>query len=492
MNSKKMKSFKKNKKKITALEIGDSWLKIVQADASKKEKVISKVIVKNIASFSDNQIAKEISDLSGEIKINSSLLTVAVPHYIAAIRNLEFPSRDPAEIKDIIELQVGKLTPFTKDEIVYDSQILESSAEGYSRVIVAIVQKDTIERCLRVLEKTGLNTEKIALSSEGLINWAKLVCKHEDEDKNPCAVVDIGSKVSDFEVILRNKFIFSRNISIGTVNLSDNFVQWEEKFVAEINNAIYAYQNEMLDSHIGRVVICGAEKLTQRLDEIALRKKLDIPVEVAPVFMNVPATKEFLQEYDSNLALKEVSITAVCGLALAFKEQKINLIPQEIKMERAVRERGRDLYRLGINLIFVLVIISSIFLGRIYNKELYVGQLTQKIRGLQSRVEKLDNMVKEIEVIRQRRTRRNNALEVIYAVHKVILPEIYLLSVNFDGKERLSIRGTSENMSEVFRLVSSLEDTKHFQNVKTKYATKRKAGDKELTDFEIACPLKKD
>jgi len=483
---------KKSKKRITAIEIGDNWLKIAQVDASKKEKMVSKIIIKNITSFSDNQIAKEISDLSSEIKIDASLLTVAVPHYIAAIRNLEFPSRDPAEIKDIIELQVGKLTPFTKDEIVYDSQILESSAEGYSRVIVAIVQKDTIERCLRVLEKTGLKADRIALSSEGLLDWTKLVCKHEDEDKRPCAVVDIGNKISDFEVILKGKFIFSRNISIGADHLADDFMQWEEKFIAEINNAIYAYQNEMLDSQIGKVVICGAEILTQRLDEIALRKKLDIPVEVFPPFMNMPATKEFLQEYDRNIALKEVSVTAVCGLALAFKEQKINLIPQEIKMEKAVRERGKDLYRLGINLVFILVIISSIFLGRIYNKELYVGQLTQKTRSLQSRVEKLDNMVEEIKVIRERRSRRNNALEVIYAVHKVIPPEIYLLSVNFDGRERLAIRGTSENMSEVFRLVSSLEDTKHFQNVKTKYATKRKAGDKELTDFEIVCPLKKD
>jgi hypothetical protein len=37
--------------------------------------------------------------------------------------------------------------------------------------------------------------------------------------------------------------------------------------------------------------------------------------------------------------------------------------------------------------------------------------------------------------------------------------------------------------------VSRLEDSPYFQNVKTKYATKRKEGNNEITDFEISCPL---
>jgi len=74
-------------------------------------------------------------------------------------------------------------------------------------------------------------------------------------------------------------------------------------------------------------------------------------------------------------------------------------------------------------------------------------------------------------------------------VHKSISPEVYLITLNFDGKNRLTVRGVSDSMSEVFRLVSALEDSNYFKNVKTKYATKSKVEGRELTDFEITCPL---
>ena len=44
-------------------------------------------------------------------------------------------------------------------------------------------------------------------------------------------------------------------------------------------------------------------------------------------------------------------------------------------------------------------------------------------------------------------------------------------------------------MSEIFSFVNKLEDSQYFKNVETKYATKRSDKNKELSDFEILCPL---
>ena len=66
------------------------------------------------------------------------------------------------------------------------------------------------------------------------------------------------------------------------------------------------------------------------------------------------------------------------------------------------------------------------------------------------------------------------------------------MSISFNGKDYLVLRGVSNNMPAVFTFVSALEESEYFQNVKTKYATQRKAKGREVTDFEISCLLEQD
>ncbi|MFA7294685.1 MAG: PilN domain-containing protein, partial [Candidatus Omnitrophota bacterium] len=152
-------------------------------------------------------------------------------------------------------------------------------------------------------------------------------------------------------------------------------------------------------------------------------------------------------------------------------------------------EKGKDLYLMGILLVFILVAVSGVFLGRMYNKERYLGQLKQRLTEIQDKTKELNSMVRGIETIKDRVYTRGMSLNLLYEVHKAITPEMHLVSMSFDGKETLTLRGQSNEMSEVFSFVSKLEESSYFQNVKTKYATKRKEGDKEITDFEISCPL---
>ncbi|GAI08673.1 unnamed protein product, partial [marine sediment metagenome] len=147
-----MKFLKRKKRLITVLEINGDWLKVVQAELHGKARKISRVVTEKIASPSDKEISQRIANLAKELEINSDFLVVSLPHQLAAVRNLELPSANPAEIKDMVQLQVGKQTPFTKEEIIYDYQILDTNEEGYSRVMLAIVHRDVIRRYFKILE----------------------------------------------------------------------------------------------------------------------------------------------------------------------------------------------------------------------------------------------------------------------------------------------------------------------------------------------------
>ena len=478
--------FGKKKNIITVLEIDNDRLKIVQAQLFGKERKISRIIVEKITFSAEEKVSEQIGSLFKKLSINPKSFAVSISHQLAVIKNLELPSVNAAEIKDMVELQIGKHTPFAKDEIIYDYEIINTNAEGYSRIILVIVHQDVIGSYFKILEGIGLKTEKIVLSSEGLFAWHRFACKEEITDQ-PYVLIDVDYDKSDFTVILKGNIVFCGNISIGFSHSLNNMDKWQEKFVEEINRSIYAYHSEIINEEISKIIITGAEMLTASFDEAVLKDKLGLPVKIIPQLRNIPLTEECLSSYN-NIA-KDISVSCLFGLVLSYPEQKINLVPAHLQIERGIRERGRDLYFFGIYLAFILATVSSIFLGRIYSKELYSRELKQETLKIHKKVDRLNNMMEETEAIKKRTRTKNLSLNIIFEKHSLISPDIYLTSLRFNGKDLLIVRGVSNTMSEIFKFLNALEKSEYFQNVKTKFVTTHKIKDKDLTEFEIVCPL---
>lgn len=474
------------------MEMDSGWLKIVQAESFAKSRKIKRVIVEKVAiswESQDEKISERIKNLFKELKINSDSLIVIVPHQAAAIRNLELPSTNPAEIKNMVELQIGKLTPFAKDEIIYDYQILSTNAEGYSGVMLAVVHQDVIRRYFEILKLVELKTERVALSFEGLLAWYRFACKGGVVDE-PHALVNLDCGKSDFAVILKDKVMFCRSISVGRSHDLKSADEWQEKFIEEIKHSIYAYQSELAGEEISKIVITGAQVFLSFLNEDVLKSKIGLPVEIMPQLKNIPEALE--PPIGDKDTIKNVSVASLFGFVLAYPEQKFNFIPLQLRIEKEVRERGKDVYLFGIYLVFILMTISSIFLGKVYNKEQHLARLKQETSNIQEKADRLNSMRKVTEEIKKRTFEKAFALNFIYEIHSVVFPEIYLTLISFDGENQLTLRGVSNAMSEVFGFLDALEKSKYFQNVKTKFVTTRNIEGKDLTEFEITCALEDD
>jgi Tfp pilus assembly PilM family ATPase/Tfp pilus assembly protein PilN len=478
----------KQEKITTVIQMDSNWLRLIQVKQIKRDKKICMIKAVSIVSLSDEDISRKISGLAAELKINSHYLILSVPRHLTTTRNLDLPSSNPSEIKDMIELQIGKQTPYASDEVIKDYQVLGSNADGYSSVLLVIVHKDIVGRYFKILESAGLKVQKVSFSSEGLLNWKNLVFRGKTPSGKVNILIDVDYDTSDFEVVLNDKLVFGRSISLGFSQLPGQLEQWQKKFAEEISHSIYAYQNEITGKEVDRIIISRPRLLADTLDKAALEKELGAPVEIIDQFKDIPLTEDGLASYN-NLIRTDLSYAGLIGLGLPAVEHKIDLIPQEHQIGKAVREKGKDLYMMGISLVFILVAVSGVFLGRMFNKERYLGQLKNRLLQIQDKTKELNGMVKGIETIKERVYTRGTSLNLFYEVHKAVLPEIYLTSITFDGKDELTLRGQSNEMSEVFSFVTKLEESGYFQNVKSKYATKRKVGDKEVTEFEISCPL---
>ena len=480
--------FKKQEQVLTVFQIDSNWLRLIQVKSLKREKKISMIKAVEIISLSDEEISSKVTELAFELKINSRYLILSIPRHLTTTRNLDLPSANPLEIKEMIELQIGKQTPYSSDEVIKDYQILGSNADGYSKVLLVIVHRDIVDRFFKILDAAGLKVQKVSFGSEGLLNWKNLVYREKLPAEKAQILIEVDYDTSDFEVVLNDKLVFGRSISLGFSQFPGQLEIWQKKFIEEVNHSIYAYQNEIMGKEIDKIIISRPRLVGDSLDKAVLEKEFGLSVEIIDQFKDVPLTEEGANSYN-NLIRTDLSFVGLVGLGLPSGEHKIDLVPQEHQIGKAVKEKGKDLYLMGMLLVFILVAVSGVFLGRMYNKERYMGQLKQRLVEIQNKTKELNSMVRGIETIKDRVYTRGESLNLIYEVHKVIPPGIHLVSMSFDGKENLTLRGESNEMSEVFDFVTKLEESDYFQNVKSKYATKRKVEDKEMTDFEISCPL---
>jgi len=98
-------------------------------------------------------------------------------------------------------------------------------------------------------------------------------------------------------------------------------------------------------------------------------------------------------------------------------------------------------------------------------------------------------MVSKVRVLRNYLQARQLPLEAIRELYRIIPEEMYLSNVSMDDAGNVAVQGVSESMSRVFSVVSLLEESPLFENVKTKSTTAKKERGKDVAVFEIVLKL---
>ena len=68
---------------------------------------------------------------------------------------------------------------------------------------------------------------------------------------------------------------------------------------------------------------------------------------------------------------------------------------------------------------------------------------------------------------------------------KIVPSEIVMNYISIENNDTVILRGQGLKLSDVFKFVTTLENSKYFQDVSTKYTRTKKVKERDLTDFEI-------
>jgi Tfp pilus assembly PilM family ATPase len=475
----------KFKKPVVVVEIGNDWLKIVENNPTSGDRCISKIYLVKLARIKES-VVEAISKIFKDLKLNKQSVITYIPRHLVTVRILEFPSTNAKEISDMVNLQIGKQTPYSKEEIISSHRIIDAEREGYTKVMLVIARRNLVSERVEVLRKAGIEVDKVAVSSEGVYNWFSIAYR-EELNLGPDAFIlaDIDSNYSDFVIIRKGKFVFSRNILIGANHLLEEPEKWQDKFIEELRYSIELYHSEERDLKVVKIFLSGTARYISDLDR-TLSTRLDIPAQNTDPVKNIRIGKE-AGDLLGGEGFRSVSVSGLFGASIKHKELELDLTPSEVRIQKLMEEKRKHLTVMGILFSSIVMMASLLLLTNIYNKNSYLAQLKQKISRIESQANEVERMRMQISLVEKRLDAKGASINILNEIYKLTPREIYFTNINIEEKKQAILRGRAFAMSNVFEFVTTLENSPYFEGVKTTYTTTKKEKDAEYAEFEIMC-----
>ncbi len=471
-------------REYVGVDISDDNMRLAHVKVLPNKKEILNLVLRNIADMSDDNIVKNVRSAFGALKAKNPHVVSVVASHQAITKNIEIPSTKPNEIREIINLQAGRHTPFSREEIIVDYIEIGTYKHSYTKILLIIIARNTVKRQFDILERAGIRVEKVTLSPESITWFVPRILRISTMD-SPVTVLHVDEFASDFTIILRNKPIFVRSIPMGVRRLSEGGENANIKFVDEIKRSLESYQSEDIEKSPTMLVLTGATKGLRSFEE-TLNNNLHLPIRSLPYERNLPLsekTKSVLSEE------QHVSFLSVISSLLAIDDLKVDLIPEEVKVRKLLEQRGKELVKTGIYLLTIIILIFFLLVSKIYFKSAYLKKLDEKYNTLNIEARQLEKEFVKVSMIKNYLSKRGFALEVLATLYDVAPVDLKVSDLRYDIDGKFVVKGTAESMSTVFSLVDSMEKTPYFKDVKTRYTTKRKEGLRDVTDFEINCLL---
>ncbi|MCM8831013.1 MAG: pilus assembly protein PilM [Candidatus Omnitrophica bacterium] len=476
----------RNANEIIGIEFGHNILKISFLRCSNTKKEIIKLVSTNVASLAENEISKFINSSLYSINFTKPLIVDVITPNLVITKNIEIPSTNPEEIRQIINLQAARHTPYSKEEILVDYIEVGVYRQSYTKILLIIAPKNIIKKHFEILEKSGFGLDGVYFSPEALAVFFGELLKTEDHQ--PIILLNVDDIFTDFVVILKNKPVFVRSIPLGSqtflVDKERNF----ERLVEEIKKSLEAYQIEEIEKIPKQLLLVEGGLISKEL-QMALSSTLPFPVSSINYLESFSLSEDISKVVSTS---DKLSFLNVIVTTAKFSKIKVNILPEEIKLKKAFQEKSRELIKSGIFLILAFFLFFSIMIIKIYFKSIYLRKLKALYLTTSSEAKKLESDYTKVNIIKNYIINRGYSLEILAEIYNSLPEEIEVSGIKMDEKGRLVIQGTADTMSTVFLFVDRLSKVKYFKEVKTKYTSKRKEGTTDVTDFEINTQVKKD
>ncbi len=468
-----------------SLALDSETFKVAHVTFSPTEKKLVDVGKRNVREIPPEDLAKTIQATLKELNVKKAQAICIIPAQLVTTKNIEVPSIDPAEIKSIIDLQAGRHTPYSREEILVGYIPIGVFQRNYTKILLTIVNRDIVKKQLAVFEDAGIKISRVLFAPEGIAYFYTQVLKAKKEDI-PVGIINIANAATDFIIEFNQTAATSRSIPVGMSHLIKEGPPAQERLIAEILKSVEAYQNEDIHTLPESYILTTDDPKIQELHSV-LQEKLKTNVKIIPYLDYVQSSQSVMVKLVSEY--NDDSLLDLIATGLNCNDVQVDLTPEEVKVQRSIEEKGKEVVKSAIFAVVFLFFVSGIFFSKIYFRGLFLDQLQSEYEEKHKAVSALETVAQRTRIIKDYLKGRMVSLDTLNEIYQVLPDEIYLEGINIDEKGKITIQGVSESMSRVFNLVTALEDSALFKSVKTTSTTAKKDRGKDVAAFEIVFKL---
>ncbi len=380
-------------------------------------------------------------------------------------RTLSLPTTVPAELKQMLNLQIDQLTPLPPEEVVYDFESL-GTQDGQTQVLVAIARKSAVNDRVAALEEAGLTAEVVGVA--GLAVFRELVAKGTLPRDDKLGVV-VSLRADSAVVIL---YVDGQPLVMRAIIIGPNAAQTaagRQTLREELQRTLLAEQARAPQREPGRLAFhIQEEELRDAVDELSRGWgcPTDLLNDGGPLW---PAT---------SLCLDHVAAT----------ERRLNLLPEEWRRRRQTARLRRIWWRVATVLIVVYALAAIVFVAALAIRKSRLTRVQAEKAALETQFREARRLQSELNAMRLQLETKYSALDVLRQVSELMPPNAKMTSYIFRRDEAVTLKGQADNAQAVLDFISQLEQNELFSSVKTvSMATERAGG---LTKYELLATLK--
>src|SRR5579871_3017594 len=405
-----------NSKSFLTIDFGAGSLKLAEFEVDELGGLrLKQYAIKPLGAEGSQESAREgvllkaLQEVLGERNIRSKNINVCAPGFQVFSKFVKLPPVDTSKVTQIIQYEAQQNVPFPLPEVVWDYQILGSTAGGELEVLLVAIKKEIVEGLFRIGETAGLRLQLADVSPAALCN----AFRYNYGDLEDCTMfLDIGAKTSNLLFFEKGK-VFSRSINLGANAITQDFaneqklkfpeaekIKIAEGFVSlggayeepenpnqaaiskiarqfmtrlhiQVNQTMQFYRGQQGGSQPVRLFLSGGASITPYTAQF-FAEKLNVPVEYFNPFRNVQIDPSVNLE---DLARVAHSLGEIVGLGLrnlAHCPVELNLMPESTLNWVQFNQRKPYFIATMFSLVAVIFAAAFIFnrLGGIYDDEL--------------------------------------------------------------------------------------------------------------------------
>lgn len=476
--------FQQDKENVI-VSLDEAAIKIVHFRGAGAEKRLLHVSKGDLRDVPEEELPQVIRTALADTRIKKTSAVCTLPSSQVITKNIEIPSLDAEEIRSIIDLQAGRHTPFSREEILVGYIKIGVFQRNYTKILLILINRNVVKKQLEVLDQAGIKVDKVLFAPEGMAHFYAQALNAKDDDI-PIGIIDVASQQTTFLIEFNKTVAMSRHIPIGFTHLLKEGDAARQRLLTELAQSVEAYQNEDIN-RLPETYILTSDDATLKEIQPQIQERLKANIKIMPYLDMIqagqPEMVKLVSEYNDD------SFFNIISSAWSLDQAAVDMTPDEIKTQRSIEEKGRQIIKTGVYAVVIFILFAFIFVSKEHFNNLYLERLRADYKEKRKKVISFDRKAQKTRIVKGYLKSRMVGLEVVTTLYKLIPKEIYLESISLDENGNVEITGVSETMSRVFNFVTALQETDLFKNVKTRSTSAKKERGKDVAAFNIAFQL---